>query len=146
MRSIKYIAFAFGASAFILSGCSDSFLDKTPDERVEINTPTKCVQLLNTAYPEGSYGWVCEISSDNIADNNAPHYPSNPNAKQILTHYNLGTYDRTDDEMYRFEPGVSSTNQDSPSFLWNTFYNSVHAANYVLEAINDGKVNSDGSG
>jgi len=30
--------------------------------------------------------------------------------------------------------------------LWNTFYNSVHAANYVLEAINDGKVNSDGSG
>ena len=56
MRSIKYIAFAFGASAFILSGCSDSFLDKTPDERVEINTPTKCVQLLNTAYPEGSYG------------------------------------------------------------------------------------------
>ena len=130
MRSIKYIAFAFGASAFILSGCSDSFLDKTPDERVEINTPTKCVQLLNTAYPEGSYntaypegsyGWVCEISSDNIADNNAPHYPSNPNAKQILTHYNLGTYDRTDDEMYRFEPGVSSTSQDSPSFLWNTF-------------------------
>ena len=98
MRSIKYIAFAFG-----------------------INTPTKCVQLLNTAYPEGSYGWVCEISSDNIADNNAPHYPSNPNAKQILTHYNLGTYDRTDDEMYRFEPGVSSTSQDSPSFLWNTF-------------------------
>lgn len=146
MRSIKYIAFAFGTSAFILSGCSDSFLDKTPDERVEINTPTKCVQLLNTAYPEGSYGWVCEISSDNIADNNAPHYPSNPNAKQILTHYNLGTYDRTDDEMYRFEPGVSSTQQDSPSFLWNTFYNSVHAANYVLEAINDGKVNSDDSG
>ena len=58
MRSIKYIAFAFGASAFILSGCSDSFLDKTPDERVEINTPTKCVQLLNTAYPEGSYGFA----------------------------------------------------------------------------------------
>ena len=31
MRSIKYIAFAFGTTAFILSGCSDSFLDNTPD-------------------------------------------------------------------------------------------------------------------
>ncbi|MGI6223061.1 MAG: RagB/SusD family nutrient uptake outer membrane protein [Prevotella sp.] len=146
MKSTKYIALVFGTAAFVFAGCSDSFLDKTPDERVEITTPTKCVQLLNTSYPESNYGWICEISSDNIADNNAPHYPSSPNAKQIETHYNLGTYDRTDDEMYRFEPGVSSTSQDTPTHLWNVFYSSIHSVNYVLEAIDKGNVNDDESG
>lgn len=137
MKTIRYIALSLGAAAFLLSGCSDSFLDKVPDERVEIDTEEKVVELLNSSYPQGNYGWVGELSSDNLMDNNAPHLPANPNVEQVLAHYNLGSYSRADDEMFRFEPCVSSTQQDTPSFLWETFYNSIHSANYALQAIDN---------
>lgn len=135
MKRIYHIALSLGTAAFLLTGCSDSFLDKVPDERVEIDTEDKVVELLNASYPQGNYGWIGEISSDNIMDNNAPHTPANPNVEQVETHYNLGSYGRQDDEMFRFEQCVSATSQDTPSFLWETFYNSIHSANYALEAI-----------
>lgn len=137
MNKIYSKALTLASAALLLAGCTDSFLDKVPDERVEIDTEEKVVELLNTAYPEGSYGWVGEISSDNLMDNNAPHLPANVNVEQVLTHYNLGSYSRADDEMFRFEPCVSSTQQDTPSFLWETFYSSIHSANYALQAIDN---------
>lgn len=138
MKSIKYITLAFGGVCLALAGCSESFLDQTPDERVEITSKTTLVQLLNSSYPAANYGWLAELASDNITDNNAPHYPSSPNAEQVLTHYNLGSYGREDDETYRFEPAQSSTSQDTPSFLWDTYYSSIHSVNYALEAIRKG--------
>ena len=73
-KYIKYLTCSLGV-AFALSSCTDSFLDKEPDERVELKTESQVVAFLATGYSEANYGWLCEISGDNIIDNNAPHAP-----------------------------------------------------------------------
>ena len=67
----KYIGLSILALGMSLTSCSD-FLDKAPDERVELNNVEDIVMLLGTAYSNSNYGWMCEISSDNIIDINAP--------------------------------------------------------------------------
>ena len=128
---------SIAALTVVLTSCSESFLDRLPDERIEIDNEEKVAQLLITCYPTGSYAWIGEISSDNIMDNNAPHYPASPKVEQVLTHYNLSPYDRVDDEMFRFEPAKSSTNQDTPGFLWETMYGAIASVNHALQAIDE---------
>lgn len=134
MKSIRYIAVSLGAAALMLTSCND-FLDQEPDERTHIDTEVKVEQLLIASYPTANYGWIGEISSDNFMDNNAPHLPISSTAEQILTRYNLGSYGRQDDELFRFEHCVSSDQQDTPSYLWQSFYASIFSTNEALEAI-----------
>ncbi len=128
---------AFGAAVMAVASCSESFLDKVPDERTEINTEDKVVSLLVSAYPEGNPAWVGEISADNLIDNQTPHYPSNPAKKQVLTHYNYSSYNKWDDELFMFEPASNATysSQDSPGSLWSGYYGSVATVNQALAAI-----------
>ncbi|MCR5131591.1 MAG: RagB/SusD family nutrient uptake outer membrane protein [Prevotella sp.] len=134
MKSIKYLTLLLGVGALTLSSCND-FLDQLPDERTQIDNETKVKQLLIASYPSANYGWICEISSDNIMDNNAQHLPISSSSEQISARYNLGSYGRQDDELYRFEPCVSSDNQDTPSYLWSSFYEGIISANYALDGI-----------
>lgn len=134
MKSIRYIAVSLGAAALMLTSCND-FLDQEPDERTHIDSEVKVEQLLIASYPSANYGWIGEISSDNFMDNNAPHLPISSTAEQILTRYNLGSYGRQDDELFRFEHCVSSDQQDTPSYLWESFYASIFSTNEALEAI-----------
>ncbi len=120
-----------------MTGCSDSFLDQLPDERTEVDTEEKVLMLLVSAYPTGNWGHIAELSSDNMIDNNAPHYPANPNDKQVLVHYNLSSYGRMDDELFKFEACKSSTSTDSPTVIWEGLYNSIATANMALEAIDE---------
>lgn len=137
MKSFKYIAASLGVVAFTLSSCSDSFLDHLPDERVEITTEEDVRLLVATAYPGSSYAWLAELSSDNLLDNQAPHLPSSPNDKQVEAHYNYASYDRMDDELYRFEPVTSATytSFDSPGQLWQYYYSSIATVNHAMETI-----------
>lgn len=137
MKSLKYIAASLGVVTFMLSSCSDSFLDHLPDERVEISSEKDVISLLVTAYPGSNYSWIAELSSDNLQDNQAPHLPSSPNDKQVEAHYNYGAYDRMDDDLYRFEPASSATftSHDSPGQLWNQYYGSIATVNHAMQAI-----------
>ena len=90
----KVIAFALGTVA--LMGCSDSFLDKEPDDRTEIISVDDVIELFAGSYPDANYGWVCELSSDNVMDLNSVHLPAISNAKQEPTHYNLTSSGRRD--------------------------------------------------
>lgn len=137
MKSYKYKVLAFGAALAALASCSDSFLDKVPDERTEIDTEDKVIQLLVSAYPESNPSWVGEISSDNLIDNQAPHLPSNPNDKQVVAHYNYSSYAKWDDELYSFDATENATYsaQDSPGSLWNQYYASVATVNQALAGI-----------
>lgn len=137
MKSYKYKALTLGLSLAALASCSESFLDKVPDERTEIDSEDKVVQLLVSAYPESNPAWVGEISSDNLIDNQAPHLPSNPNDKQVEAHYNYSSYAKYDDELYRFDPAESATysSQDSPGHLWLGYYSSVATVNQALAGI-----------
>ena len=79
--------------AMLTTACGDSFLDHTPDERIELNAATltdvQCINMINASYPGANYGWIGELSSDNIIDNNAPHMPTSTNSEQKETHLNL---------------------------------------------------------
>jgi len=134
---IRYIALSLGAATLMLSGCSESFLDHLPDERTEIDTEDKVVQLLIGAYPDANYQWVAEINTDNLIDNQAPHMPSNPNDKQILSYYNYSAYNRADDELFRYDAASSAkySDYDSPGQIWSGYYNTIAYCNFALEAI-----------
>jgi len=135
-KNIIYSAALLLMSAFSLTSCVD--LDKEPDERVDIaSSEDNVVSLLSTGYPSSNYGWMCELSSDNLIDNNAPHYPANAKASQGLVHYNMNAYDRGDEELFRFEPCESNTGTDSPESVWTSLYYSVATANHALEAIDE---------
>lgn len=134
--NIQYILLVV-AGVFSMTACSD-FLDKEPDERVSLDNEESIIKLIGTSYTEGDYGWLCELSSDNMIDNNAPHYPANKNTKQDSTiFYKRSPYGREDDEVFAFKPVKSSTGMDTPSSVWQSAYNAIATANHGLQAIND---------
>lgn len=136
MKITKFFTIAL-SSVFALTACTDSFLDKVPDERTEIITEKKVVQLLTSAYPSSSYMWLSELMSDNIIDNQAPHLPTSPDAKQTMSKYNYAANARWDDQIYRFESATMATynDWDSPGQLWSSYYSSIATVNHALEAM-----------
>jgi hypothetical protein len=132
-RGLLCAAFFILQSSFFVS-CND-FLDKEPDDRVEIKTAEQAIMLLTASYPDANYGWFCELMTDNIIDLNSVHLPVSSDAAQNPTHYNLGSSGRQDDEAFRFEPVKSSTSSDTPGGLWSSFYITINSVNEVLEAI-----------
>src|SRR5689334_18731464 len=55
-------------TASMLLGACQKYLDKEPDNRTEIKTPTQIAQLLTSAYPQVNYMTFCEAMSDNAED------------------------------------------------------------------------------
>lgn len=119
-----------------ISSCSD-FLDQEPDERVTVQNDDQILQLNTASYSAANYGWLCEISSDNIIDNTAPHLPADANAKQIKTYTVQNYYDRGDEEAFKFEQVKSNTSSDSPKMIWSQCYNAVASANLVLQYVDE---------
>lgn len=135
---MKKIFSIIACAVIALSSCDD-FLDVAPDERVNADnmSETQLLSFIITAYPDANYSWICELSSDNYIDNNAPHRPAGENKDKDYTgykdiHYNLTAYDRMDDEIFAFEPAKSSTSYDSPTVLWGGFYRSIARANQFI--------------
>ena len=93
----------------LVTTACDDFLDKIPDERTELTTESNIVDLLKGSYPATNYQYICELSSDNIIDNNAPHLPSSPTDKQVENHYNYQTNSRWNDELFKFDQAISAT-------------------------------------
>ena len=139
MKSIKHIFIYAAIGVAALTSCSESFLDKIPDERTDIDTEDKVMNLLKSAYPTANYEWIAELSSDNLIDNWAPHLPTKPWDPQVLSHYNYAAYDRADDQLFAFEPATFATysDYDSPGSLWEGYYGSIATCNAALEAIDE---------
>lgn len=129
----QYLASA--AMVLAMPACTDSFLDQNPDERVNVSTEEQVLSLMTTAYSNTNYGWMCELSSDNMIDNNSPHVPANEANGNTESYYNLSSYERMDDEAFRFDPIKSSTGSDSPSEIWGDAYRAIATANHALEFI-----------
>ncbi len=125
---LKNIIYGLSAVALVTMSSCDDFLDKIPDTRVNLESPEQLRQLLVTSYPNMNYAPTCELSTDNYEDNNTP---DNANG----TRYNLTSFDKGDDELFAFEDVKSATGQDSPSSVWEAFYNAIAGANAVLEKI-----------
>ena len=63
----KHISYIILLSAVILGSC-EKYLDKEPDNRTTINTPSQLAQLLTSAYPRATYILFTESMSDNAED------------------------------------------------------------------------------
>ena len=120
-RFLNIILVLIAATA--LNSCND-FLDVMPDNRTLLDTPQKIKDLLVTSYPTANYALITEFSADNFIDNRSESATLKANA-----------YDRMDTELFEWDDVSSSTGGDSPYSLWETYYQSIAAANHVIEAI-----------
>jgi hypothetical protein len=124
---LRYLIMA-GVALLALSSCSD-FLDKPSDTRVTLTNTEQLRMLMVSAYPTCNYEWICELSTDNFIDNNTPSVDG--------VRYNLSSYSRNDDETFAWEDIRSSSDSDSPSDLWESYYNSIATCNHVLEKVEE---------
>jgi hypothetical protein len=123
---IFYIA-ALTLVMAVMTGCH--FLDHNPDMRASIDTKDKVRLLLVSAYTNANAGVICEFSSDNVIDNNSPDAYGHCNALLPL--------DKMYDEIFSWRPVVSSTQQDSPTYIWDGCYSAIAACNQALLAIEE---------
>lgn len=123
---IFYIA-ALTMVMAVMTGCH--FLDHNPDMRASIDTKDKVRLLLVSAYTNANAGVICEFSSDNVIDNNSPDAYGHCNALLPL--------DKMYDEIFSWRPVVSSTQQDSPKYIWDGCYSAIAACNQALLAIEE---------
>ena len=112
----RNILIALLGTTMMLASC-DSYLDKLPDDRAEVNTEEKVAKLLTNCYPQSSNVLMMEVSSDNVLDNGT-QYSNFPGVEEI----------------YRFKE-VTSTFNDDPRSFWNNAYRAVASANEALSSI-----------
>lgn len=125
----KKIFYILALAAVVLSGCG--FLDQEPDNRTEIKTLDQVKKLLATAYSDADFAWICEMSSDNIVDNNSED--------GSWTRYSLSVYKGVcENEAFAWEPTVSmgTGDGDAPISIWTDAYKAIAVANHALEAMN----------
>lgn len=116
---------ALALVAVLMAGCN--FLDKNPDMRATIDTKEKVQLLLVSAYTNANYGPICEFSSDQVVDNNAPDKTGHCN--------NLNPLDKMYDEIFAWDEIKSDGNQDSPKYIWDGCYKAIATCNQALKAI-----------
>ncbi len=132
---LRYLIMA-GVALLGLSSCSD-FLDKPSDTRVTLTNTEQLRMLMVSAYPSYNYASFCELSTDNFIDNNSPSIDG--------VRYNLNAYNRNDDEAFAWEDIRSVSDSDSPSDLWEGYYNSIATCNAVLEKVEEFEANGENS-
>jgi hypothetical protein len=109
----KYACFL---SLVVFAGC-DKYLEETPDNRVELDTPQKAAQLLTNAYSIAGYSFT-EWMSDNVT-------------------YTAGTFKQPEhNQLYAWEE-PTAIEQDTPTNFWTSTYDAVAHANEVLAVIDD---------
>lgn len=114
MKKLSILSLAAGMLA--LASC-DSYLDKLPDDRAEVNSLDKAKKFLVSAYPNHSPNFVFFISGDNVSDNGVL-YNAQPNQMNA----------------YKWEP-IETEGNDDPKAVWNANYEAAAVANMALEAL-----------
>jgi hypothetical protein len=113
----RYIKLFLLLSALtVVSGC-DKYLEETPDNRVDLDTPQKAAQLLTNAYSEAGYLFV-EWMTDNVV-------------------FTTGTFKRPEfTQAYEWEE-FTAIEQETPTYFWNSTYNAIAHSNEVLAVIDN---------
>ncbi|WP_294966641.1 RagB/SusD family nutrient uptake outer membrane protein [Sulfurimonas sp.] len=115
MKKINILLIAlFG----LFAASCDSYLDETPDNRAEVDSQLKIRKLLVSAYSEGSYALVTEVSSDNIDD------MGTFNPKSTRFHEQLANWQ-----------DVTETDNDDTEGIWSGAYTAISHSNEALAAI-----------
>lgn len=115
----KYIGFAIAALSMAFTAC-DNYLDKLPDNRMELKTPEEITDLMVSAYADHHPAYILEMASDN-ADN--------------CVNTGWTEYDRLQRQAWHWDDITEIGQNDSPQELWNNYYRAVSSANAAIEYI-----------
>ena len=110
----------------IVAVCSCTALDEAPDNRTEIDNPDKVAKLLTSAYPVAVPAVICELSGDNLVDNNVC-VPATHN----------DAYAKFHEQAYEWEDitNYSTGEDDTPYVVWEAYYQGIAVANHAIEAM-----------
>lgn len=113
------------ASMMVFTACDD-LLDELPDNRTEIDTPTKVRLLLVSGYPQSVPAVICELSGDNLVDNNVVKPATHRDAYALFQ-----------DEAYKWEDimNYGTGEDDTPYQVWESYYQGIAVANHAIEAM-----------
>ena len=115
----KYIGFSIIALGLTLTSCDD-WLDKLPDNRMELQTPSDVSNLLVSAYPSAHPAYLLEMYSDNTDD------CVNPSWSEAS---------RFQAQAYNWEDITETGEAESPQELWNRHYLAIASANAAIDLI-----------
>ena len=115
----KYIGFSIIALGLTLTSCDD-WLDKLPDNRMELQTPSDVSNLLVSAYPSAHPAYLLEMYSDNTDD------CVNPSWSEAS---------RFQAQAYKWEDITETGEDESPQELWNKHYLAIASANAAIDLI-----------
>ena len=115
----KYIGFSIIALGLTLTSCDD-WLDKLPDNRMELQTPSDVSSLLVSAYPIAHPAYLLEMYSDNTDD------CVNPSWSEAS---------RFQAQAYNWEDITETGEDESPQELWNRHYLAIASANAAIDLI-----------
>lgn len=120
MKSTKlYIAISLLAGTAALSSCDD-YLDKLPDNRMELSSPEEVSKLLVSAYSEANPAYLLEMYSDNTTEYNNTAWTSES---------------RFQDQAYAWQDITEVSSNESPQNIWDAYYSAVRTANEAITFI-----------
>lgn len=102
-----------------LTSCND-YLDKYPDNRMDLNTPDKISKLLVSAYPAVHSAYLLEMYSDNTDENISGTWTEDSRFQR---------------EAYNWQDITDVSEYESPQELWNSHYLAIATANEAIAAI-----------
>ena len=118
------ISLSFIICLFSVTSCNE--LDELPDNRTEIDNVEKVQLLLTSAYPNSVPAVICELSSDNLVDNNV-----------VLNATHNSAFAKFHDEAYKWADinNYSLGEQDTPYQVWEEYYYGIAECNHAIDAM-----------
>lgn len=150
-KTARHLFCALSLMTFVLAACDDEnpltpggepgtsggdSIPPTAEETIVFNLDSMYMEF-TANYPTANYGYMCELLSDNMTDNNAPNLDSNGNAFA----YDLTNYEQWMEDLYAFRT-VSEPIEDSPMFVYNSYTGNIDFLSKFIYAVNEADADS----
>ena len=115
------------AAALTVASCQDK-LDEVPDNRTEIDSPSKVASLLTSGYPDHTAAVILELSGDNYVDDNV-----------VVPATHNDAYQDFHEEAYKWVDinNYSMGAQDTPYSVWQAYYGGIAVCNHAITAMKE---------
>ena len=121
IKKYNYIKVCFLAIVFAgMTSCND-YLDKTPDNRMELKNKDDVASLLVSSYPTTYPAYLLEMYSDNTDEYRNTSY---------------GAADRFQIQAYHWDDITVTGNNDDIAQIWQKNYGAMTTANIAIDFIN----------
>lgn len=150
-KTARHLFCALSLMTFVLAACDDEnpltpggepgtsggdSIPPTAEETIVFNLDSMYMEF-TANYPTANYGYMCELLSDNMTDNNAPNLDFNGNAFA----YDLTNYEQWMEDLYAFRT-VSEPIEDSPMFVYNSYTGNIDFLSKFIYAVNEADADS----